>query len=85
MRGRALGKPATAKIARTGKISSDFCFLRWICRVLRDRQIQSQGFDLATNFAAGKISLLAGFLDALPDALPFFGNENGPASHALRR
>ena len=48
------------------KVSGNFCFLGWICRALRDRQIQSQGFDLATNFAAGKISLLAGFLDVQP-------------------
>ena len=35
------------------KIGCNFCFRRWICRALRDRQIQS---PLATNFAAGKIS-----------------------------
>ena len=35
------------------EIRGDFCFRRWICRALRDRQIQS---PLATNFAAGKIS-----------------------------
>ena len=40
-----------------------FASLGWICRALRDRQIQSPS---ATNFAAGKISLLAGFLNALP-------------------
>ena len=40
-----------------------YSFLGWICRALRDRQIQSPS---ATNFAAGKISLLAGFLNALP-------------------
>ena len=36
------------------------------------------GFDLATNLAAGKISLLAGFLDALPDALPIFWQRKRP-------
>src|SRR5699024_5725827 len=35
------------------KIGCNFCFRRWICRALRDRQIQS---PLATNFAVGKIS-----------------------------
>ena len=39
-----------------------FASLGWICRALRDRQIQSPS---ATNFASGKISLLAGFLNAL--------------------
>ena len=32
----------------------NLCFLRWIWRALRDRQNQSQGLDLATNFADGK-------------------------------
>ena len=40
-----------------------YSFLGWICRALRDRQIQSPS---ATNFASGTISWLAGFLNALP-------------------
>ena len=51
---RALTKPTTAKIALIYKKSEAiFASCRWICRALRDRQIQS---PLATNFAAGKIS-----------------------------
>ena len=51
---RALTKPTTAKIAPIKKKSEAiFASCRWICRALRDRQIQS---PLATNFAAGKIS-----------------------------